>query len=119
MAVAKTGKELPQGIMLRKDGRYIGRFKYLGDTYTVYGKTVEETQEKLDDLKYETRHGLYEKETNLTVDAWFRTWMEQYKESTVKQGTVNLYFFLRQLHSRQTWKIEVKRCASRAYPKAL
>ena len=44
MAVAKTGKELPQGIMLRKDGRYIGRFKYLGDTYTVYGKTVQETQ---------------------------------------------------------------------------
>lgn len=91
MAVAKTGKELPQGIMLRKDGRYIGRFKYLGDTYTVYGKTVEETQEKLDDLKYETRHGLYEKETNLTVNAWFRTWMEQYKESTVKQGTIKTY----------------------------
>lgn len=45
MAAVKTEKELPKGIMLRKDGRYIGRFKYLGETYTVYGKTVKETQE--------------------------------------------------------------------------
>lgn len=91
MAAVKTEKELPKGIMLRKDGRYIGRFKYLGETYTVYGKTVKETQEKLDELKYETKHGLYEKETNLTVDAWFKTWMEQYKELTVKKGTIKTY----------------------------
>ena len=91
MAVVKIEKELPKGIMLRKDGRYIGRFKYLGETYTVYGKTVKETQEKLDELKYETKHGLYEKETNLTVDAWFKTWIEQYKELTVKKGTIKTY----------------------------
>lgn len=91
MAAAKIEKELPKGIMLRKDGRYIGRFKYLGDTYTVYGKTVQETQEKMEDLKYETKHGLYEKETNITVNAWFKTWIEQYKESTVKKGTIRTY----------------------------
>ncbi len=102
MATAKSENVLPKGIMLRKDGRYIGRFKYLGETYTVYGKTVKETQEKLEDLKYETKHGLYEKETNLTVDAWFKTWIEQYKELTVKKGTIRTYtnFYGNYIHDR-------------------
>ncbi|MCH5340546.1 MAG: site-specific integrase [Acetatifactor sp.] len=92
MSVDKNGKELPKGIMLRSDGRYMGRFVYAGEKHVVYGKTAKEAKKKLDELKYEVEHGLYGKETNLTVDAWLQIWIEQYKALTVKQGTIRTYY---------------------------
>lgn len=91
MSVDKNGKELPKGIMLRSDGRYMGRFVYAGEKHVVYGKTAKEAKKKLDELKYEVEHGLYGKETNLTMDAWLQIWIEQYKALTVKQGTLRTY----------------------------
>lgn len=91
MAVDKNGKQLPKGIIQRKDGRYMGRFEYMGEKYTVYGKTLQETKKKLDDLRYETEHGLYSRETNMTVSVWFEIWLTEYKSLTVKRGTVSAY----------------------------
>ena len=36
MAVDKNGKQLPKGITLRSDGRYMGRFEYQGEKHTLY-----------------------------------------------------------------------------------
>ena len=91
MAVDRNGKQLPKGIMQRKDGRYMGRFEYLGEKYFVYGKTLQEVRKKLDDLRYETEHGLYSKETNMIVHTWFEIWITEYKSMTVKRGTVSAY----------------------------
>lgn len=91
MAANNNGKGLPKGIVLRSDGRYMGRFVFAGESYTVYGKTAKEVKKKLDDLHYEVEHGLYGKETNLTVDAWFKIWLDEYKAVTVKKGTVKAY----------------------------
>ena len=45
MAVDKNGKPLPKGINYRpKENRYMGRFMYHGESFTVYGKTLKETQ---------------------------------------------------------------------------
>lgn len=91
MAADKNGRVLPKGIALRKDGRYMGRFAFQGESYTVYGKSVKEVKQKLCDLQYEVEHGVYEKETELTVKRWFETWIHEYKENSVKRGTIRAY----------------------------
>ena len=89
--VDRSGKKFPKGITQRKDGRYMGRFEYAGEKYTVYGKTLQEVKKKLEDKRYETEHGLYSKETNITVQTWFEIWITEYKSMSVKRGTIVAY----------------------------
>ena len=91
MGMESKEKKLPKGISLRKDGRYMGRVTFEGETVTVYGSTVSETRKKLDEKRYELQHGLFCKETDMTVKAWFEVWIKEYKSLTIKQGTVKLY----------------------------
>lgn len=91
MSVDINGKTLPKGIRQRKDGRYEGRFTYKGESYTLYNTNLKLLQKELADKRYEVEHGLYSKETNMTVDSWFSTWMEEYKKDTIKYGTYKLY----------------------------
>lgn len=88
----KEEKKLPKGITYReKDGRYMGRFMYHGKPFTVYGKTIKETQKKLEDLRYEVVHNIYFKPENITFSTWFDIWIEDYKKPSVKIGTVEVY----------------------------
>ena len=65
MAVDKNGKPLPKGITYRsKENRYMGRFMYHSEAFTVYGKTLRETQKNLNDLKYKVENHLYFKESS-------------------------------------------------------
>jgi integrase len=91
MAVDRNGKSLPEGITQRTDGRYMGRFQYDGERYTVYDSNLREVKKKLTSLKYEVEHGLFAKQDNITVTGWFKIWIKEYKEPTVKQGTVGVY----------------------------
>lgn len=84
-------KQSQRGIRLRTDGRYEGRFTYEGQAYTVYDKTAKGCEKKLTDLKYRVTNDLYMKEENLTVDAFFSIWLEEYKRPNVKYGTCKLY----------------------------
>lgn len=86
-----TAKKLPKGITLRADGNYMGRLTYYGERYTLYDKDLKKLQKKLDDLRYELEHGLYAKESLITIDDWFRTWIKEYKEPSVKRETVGVY----------------------------
>lgn len=61
-------KGLPKGITQRPDGRYMARFQYKGEKYCLYDYNIERLQERMSDLKYEVRHGVYAKEGNVTVD---------------------------------------------------
>ena len=90
MAVDKKGRKLPKGIRQRGD-IYEGRFTYRYQTYTVYGKTITETQKALTDLKYKLEHGLFVAKDKVTLDEWFDTWMEEYKKNQVKIGTYTGY----------------------------
>ena len=89
--MAENKKKLPKGITKRKDGRYMARFQYGGENYTLYGSDPDKLLVQIEDLKYEVRHGIYEKEQNITVDSWFSTWMEEYKRHQVKPTTYDLY----------------------------
>lgn len=91
MAVDKNGKKLPTGITLRSDGTYMGRFYYRGERNYVYGKDLKEVTKKLEDMRYEMKHGMYAKAQNLSLNTWFDTWLEDYKKNTIKAGTYIVY----------------------------
>ena len=91
MAADKNGKELPKGIMLRGDGRYIGRFVYQGEKYTLYDRELKVLKKKMADLKYEVEHGIYAKEENVILASWFNIWITEYKMNSVKFGTIGSY----------------------------
>lgn len=84
-------KKLPKNITLRSDGRYMGRFTYRGDTYTLYGSNPNKLKKELDNLRYEVEHALYVKQSSMTFGEWFNTWLEDYKRNSVKQGTYQTY----------------------------
>lgn len=90
MAVDKRGRKLPKGIRQRYED-FEGRFMYQGERYLVHGKTVTETQKAMTDLKYKLEHGLYVAKEKLTLDEWYKTWLEEYKKNRVKLGTYTSY----------------------------
>lgn len=91
MSSKKTDKPLPKGITQRPDGRYMGRFTYYGERFTLYDKDLQELNKRLKDLRYELEHGLYARESEITIDNWFHTWLYEYKKPAVKQGTIGVY----------------------------
>lgn len=70
--VDRNGKRLPEGITQRADGRYMGRFQYGGERYTVYDTDLREIKKKLTSLKYEVENGLFAKQDNITVPGGLR-----------------------------------------------
>ena len=90
MAVDKRGRKLPKGIQQRYDG-FEGRFMYQGKRYLVHGATVTETQKTMTELKYKLEHGLYVAKEKITLDEWYKTWLEEYKKYRVKMGTYISY----------------------------
>ena len=90
MAVDKRGRKLPKGIRQRYED-FEGRFMYQGKRYLVHGKTVTETQKAMTELKYKLEHGLYVAKEKLTLDEWYKIWLEEYKKNRVKLGTYTSY----------------------------
>lgn len=84
-------KKLPKGISQRKDGLYMGRLMYAGERYTLYDRSLKELQKKINDLRYELEHDVYVKESEITIDKWYHTWLEEYKKPVVKRGTIGTY----------------------------
>ena len=70
---------LPTGITLRKDGRYMWRFKYAGVEYSGYSQKLGDCKKVLTAKRYEVEHGIYSKEQQITFDAWFTEWMGTYR----------------------------------------
>lgn len=87
IVMSENKKPLPQGITLRKDGRYQARYTYEGKRYTVYGKDLKEVQKKLRNAKYEMDHGIYAKPDKITVDSWYQVWMEEYQSPRIRENT--------------------------------
>lgn len=86
--VGMADKRLPKGISIRQDGRYQARYSLNGKRHTVYGKTQKEVERKLRDVQYEIDHGIYAKPERITVDAWYQTWIKEYREDIVRETTL-------------------------------
>lgn len=91
MATDKSGKKLPKGIRQRTNGTYEGRIMYDYENYTVYGATISEVKKKMTDLRYKLEHGLFVDKSKITLTEWFDTWINDYKKSNIKIGTVIAY----------------------------
>lgn len=91
MSTDNNGKKLPKGIRMRGKELYEARFTYKGETYVLYNTNLKLLQNELAAKRYEVEHGFYAKESNVTVDSWFHTWMEEYKKNSVKYGTYKVY----------------------------
>lgn len=91
MAKNMKTKELPKGIVLRSDGFYMGSFYYHGERNCVYDKDLKIAVQKLEDLRYEMKHGMHAKVQNLSLNSWFDTWIEDYKKNMLKVGTYTIY----------------------------
>lgn len=101
MEKAKNSPNLPKGIRQRKDGRYEARFTYKGESYTIYNKDLKAIKKELQNLKYEVEHGIYSKESKVSVDSWYKTWMEEYKKNNVKYGTYENYERIYELYIKK------------------
>lgn len=93
---------LPLGITQRPDGRYMGRFTYQGERFTFYDKDLKKLMKKMQEKQYEVEHGFFCKEKNITVDQWFKTWIKEYKQHSVKAGTVEAYSTSYDLYIKKT-----------------
>lgn len=100
MAKNLKGKELPAGIIQRPDGRYMARFRYNGERYTLYNKDLKKLIKEMNDKRYEVEHGICVAETRITVNDWFEIWLKEYKLNSVKFGTYQLY--------QQTYRLYIK-----------
>lgn len=84
-------KKLPKGISKRSDGLYMGRVTSDGKTWTFYDRDLKVVEERLEKKRYELKYGVPFNPTEVTVEAWFESWMDIYKRPTVKEGTLRAY----------------------------
>lgn len=86
-----SGKQLPPGITQRKDGLYMGRVTYHGTTHTIYNKRLPDLKREMTDLRHGLEHGTFIKDSKITFSEWFDEWIDTYKRSVVKAGTIDGY----------------------------
>lgn len=88
------GKELGVGLSQRKDGVYQARYTdRWGKRKTIYGKSIRELRKELSIAisENETFTSVREK---VTLDQWFKQWMEVYKEKSIRPNTKREYTYI-------------------------
>lgn len=84
------GKELGQGIVQKKSGRYEARY------VDRFGKRISISGNDLKDVKKRYNEALYEddKQINIresvTLDEWYKEWMNVYKFDVIRENTKNI-----------------------------
>ena len=86
-----NGKELGQGIVQRKTGRYDARF------VDRFGKRVSISGNDLKDVKRRYNEALYENEKQINIkqsiklDEWYQEWLNVYKFDVIRENTRRSY----------------------------
>lgn len=86
-----NGKELGQGIVQRKNGRYDARF------VDRFGKRVSVSGNDLKDVKRRYNEALYENEKQINIkqsiklDEWYQEWLNVYKFDVIRENTRKSY----------------------------
>lgn len=85
------GKELGEGLTQRKDGLYQARYTdRWGKRKTIYNKNLRELRRQLAEAISDNENFVSIKD-NITLDAWFKQWMDVYKEKSVRPNTKREY----------------------------
>lgn len=86
------GKEIGKGITQRKNGsyhaRYVDRF---GKRKSIYSNDLQELKKQLADLEYKNRNGLNVVDDKMTLDEWYKNWMNVYKAPNIRKNTKRHY----------------------------
>ena len=91
MAAVTKGKKLPTGIRQRKNGSFEVRVSRNGKSYSVYSKTITEAKKAKAELEYRLDNGEIIENKKLTYGEWYKQWIANYKQNTVKGSTLNTY----------------------------
>lgn len=79
-------------ICYRKDGRYMGRFSYLGKTYYVYDYSKQNCLKKLEDKYVDiTSKQPSHNSKSLCWKTWVDQWWINYKTQVIKESTQMIY----------------------------
>ncbi|MCI5586402.1 MAG: site-specific integrase [Lachnospiraceae bacterium] len=86
-----SGKELGEGIIQRKNGRYEARF------VDRFGKRISFSGKDLKDVKKRYNEAIYENEKEINIkkdiklDKWYKEWMNVYKYDVIRENTKRHY----------------------------
>lgn len=97
------GKELGSGIYQRKNGSYCARYvdRY-GVRKSIYDKDLRELNRKLKIAEGRNAEGKVVKESSMTLEQWYQTWMFIYKEDLIKPNTKVRYMNMYEKHIKPT-----------------
>lgn len=85
------GKELGVGLSQRKDELYQARYTdRWGKRKTIYNKNLRELRKQLAEAISDNENFVSVKD-NITLDVWFKRWMDVYKEKSVRPNTKREY----------------------------
>lgn len=87
------GKELGVGISQRKDGLYTARFtsKISGKRVQKYFKKLQECRNWLADATFMDEHGSINALGEMTLDTWYKYWIDNIKIHSIKESTKEGY----------------------------
>lgn len=89
-------KRLPLGYSYREsEGRYMCRFRYEGESYCVYGKSIEECETKKNEKRRLLEERMLMSGPQATLAQYYNVWVEE-QSKTVKKSS--LY------HDEKLWK---------------
>lgn len=85
------GKELGNGILQKKDGRYEARYvDRFGKRVSVSGRDLKTVKKKYNEALYENEKELNLRK-NIKLDAWYEQWMQVYKFDIIRENSKSYY----------------------------
>lgn len=86
-----NGKELGNGIMQKKNGRYEARFNdRFGKRISISGNNLKDVKKRFNEAIYENEKEINIRE-NIRLDEWYSKWMNIYKYDSIRPNTKVIY----------------------------
>lgn len=92
--VKESDDEMKGSVSLRKDGRYMGRFYFLGSRYYVYASSQSKAWEEIRKKRKQLKEDFINVDTlskTMYINTYFDYWLSTYKGQTIKESTYNKY----------------------------
>lgn len=97
-----NGKELGNGIIQKKSGRYEARFNNrFGKRVSISGNDLKEVKRKFNEAIYEDQKQINTKDS-IKLNDWYNKWLDLYKYDSVRPNTIRYYNQVYQSHIRPT-----------------
>lgn len=97
------GKELGTGIRQKPNGTYSARFvDRFGQRKELYDKNLAELKRKLRTAQFDDEQGNNVIDNSITLDAWFKDWMEIHKYKIIRNNTKVYYTQVYTKHIKPT-----------------